>query len=623
MKKKIKDQSEDYVPSNTKISHMVFKRLHREYFSNDNKTTDEIHQQILLDLVTTYADNEEHKQRLLGYLNKKYFWPSTPVFANIPKYKKTYYGSNIACFLLELNKYNYSKMLYSISEITRIGAGIGVLLDLPSMSEDLTHEKTAGFRAYVKSIALTMKINAGKARATGSLAVYMNIDHLDIVEFIEMRKNKHGADPDMFIPSYIHHGIVISDEFMEAVRSNTPWGLKNSKGEVVKTIPPRDLLLKIINVRFETGEPYIMFKDNVNREIPEIYKKLGFKVTTSNLCTEIVEKTGIDHKGIERIAICCLGSLNLSKYQEWSSIQDQLFEDILRMYDNVLTYFICFATKVEVGQPFPEKISVGWLKQYKKQEESIVKNALKHNHPLSSAIYAAWRARDLGIGVCGFNHLLQKEGLMAESKEAQDFTKKLFNNIQNTFKKFNIQLAEEMGACEDGKDAQVMNRFTHVSAIAPTSSLASHCNTSRAIEQSTRFSLRKTSEGSNIVINNYLEEKLVAAGITDANEQVHEIKFNTLGIFTNQDYKLTEDGYATDQSKYLELLSNVKVDQAISLNSWFSAKSDRSEIITHIMKAWKLGFKTLYYAFGKAASNQSNWNTDIKEEKASDCELCE
>ena len=160
-----------------------------------------------------------------------------------------------------------------------------------------------------------MAISQGSLRR-GSAACYLPIDHPEIEEFIEMRRPT-GGDPNRKSLN-LHHGVLVSDAFMRAVETDDQWALKSPKNGIVQsTVTARNLWIRLLTARVETGEPYIIFIDTVNRLIPQHHKLAGLNIKTSNLCSEITLPTGIDKDGKDRTAVCCLSSLNLEKYDEW------------------------------------------------------------------------------------------------------------------------------------------------------------------------------------------------------------------------------------------------------------------------------------------------------------------
>ena len=285
--------------------------------------------------------------------------------------------------------------------------------------------------------SLTMAISQGSLRR-GSAACYLPIDHPEIEEFIEMRRPT-GGDPNRRSLN-LHHGVLVSDAFMRAVETNSDWALRSPKDGVVQsTVSARNLWIRLLTARVETGEPYIIFVDTVNRLIPQHHKLAGLNVKTSNLCSEITLPTGIDKDGNDRTAVCCLSSLNLETYDEWKD-HPSFIEDVMRFLDNVLTDFI---------ERAPDSFK--------------------------DAKYSAMRERSVGLGVMGFHSFLQKNSVPLESVMSKVWNNKIFKHIQTNVDNASNKLAEERGACPDADEYGFKERFSNKTAIAPTASISIIC----------------------------------------------------------------------------------------------------------------------------------------------------
>ena len=331
---------------------------------------DEGYQDLFARVSSYYGDDSAHAQRLYNYMSRLWFMPSTPVLSN----GGTDRGLPISCFLNEA-----SDSLDGIVDLwnenvwlAARGGGIGSYWgNLRSIGEKVSaNGKTSGIIPFIRVMdSLTLAISQGSLRR-GSAAVYIGIDHPEIEEFIEIRRPT-GGDPNRKALN-LHHGVVITDAFMRAVENDEEWALISPKDKtVVRRLKARSLWIRLLTSRIETGEPYFIFIDHVNRASPEHHKLAGLQVRMSNLCSEITLPTGPDHHGKDRTAVCCLSSLNLETYLEWRS--DPLFiEDVMRFLDNVLDDFI------------------------EKAPDSMER-----------ARYAALRERSVGLGVMGFHSFLQ------------------------------------------------------------------------------------------------------------------------------------------------------------------------------------------------------------------------
>jgi ribonucleoside-diphosphate reductase alpha chain len=379
-------------------------------------------------VATFYADDQEHANRLYGYIANLWFMPATPILSN----GGTDRGLPISCFLNES-----SDSLYGIVDLwnenvwlASRGGGIGSYWgNLRSIGETVRgNGKTSGIIPFIKVMdSQTLAISQGSLRR-GSAAVYLPIDHPEIEEFIDVRRPT-GGDPNRRSLN-LHHGIAITDEFMKAVENNGTWELKSPHTrKTLEKVNARDLWIKLITTRVETGEPYILFIDAVNRAIPEHHKQLGLKVKTSNLCSEITLATGKDHLGEDRTAVCCLSSLNLEYYDEWKD-NPQMIEDIMRFLDNVLQDFIDNAP-----------------------------------NSMEKAKYSAMRERSVGLGVMGFHSFLQKKNVPMESAMAKVWNKKIFQNIKIKVDAASKSLSKERGACPDAAEVGANERFTNKMAI--------------------------------------------------------------------------------------------------------------------------------------------------------------
>ena len=352
----------------------------------------ESYQDLFARVASVYADNNLHAQRIYNYISDLWFMPATPILSN----GGTERGLPISCFLNEAGD-SLSGILDLWSEnvwLAAKGGGIGSYWgNLRSIGEKIGRVgKTSGIIPFIKVMdSLTMAISQGSLRR-GSAACYLPIDHPEIEEFIEMRRPT-GGDPNRRSLN-LHHGVLVSDAFMRAVETNSQWALKSPKDGVVQsTVSARNLWIRLLTARVETGEPYIIFVDTVNRLIPQHHKLAGLNVKTSNLCSEITLPTGIDKDGKDRTAVCCLSSLNLETYEEWKD-HPEFIEDVMRFLDNVLTDFI------------------------EKAPESF-----------NDAKYSAKRERSVGLGVMGFHSFLQKNSVPLESVMSKSWNNKIFKHI--------------------------------------------------------------------------------------------------------------------------------------------------------------------------------------------------
>ena len=300
----------------------------------------ENYQDLFARVASAYADDQDHAQRVYDYISKLWFMPATPVLSN----GGTGRGLPISCYLNSVSD-SLDGIVGTWNEnvwLASKGGGIGTYWgSVRGIGEPVgLNGKTSGIIPFVRVMdSLTLAISQGSLRR-GSAACYLDISHPEIEEFLEIRKPSGDFNRKAL---NLHHGVLVTDEFMEAVREGAEFDLKSPKDRSVRaTVDARSLFQKLVETRLATGEPYIIFIDAVNRSMPKHHRDLGLKVTTSNLCSEITLPTGKDHHGVDRTAVCCLSSLNLETWDQWNG--DKMFiEDVMRFLDNVLSDYIARA----------------------------------------------------------------------------------------------------------------------------------------------------------------------------------------------------------------------------------------------------------------------------------------
>ena len=531
----------------------------------------ESYQDLFARVASVYADDNLHAQRIYNYISNLWFMPATPVLSN----GGTERGLPISCFLNEASD--------SLKGITNLweenvwlaarGGGIGSYWgNLRSIGEKIGKVgKTSGIIPFIKVMdSLTLAISQGSLRR-GSAACYLQIDHPEIEEFIEMRRPT-GGDVNRRSLN-LHHGVLVSDAFMRAVETDDQWALRSpNDGTVQSTIPARNLWIRLLTARVETGEPYIIFIDTVNRQIPQHHKLAGLKVKTSNLCSEITLPTGIDNDGKERTAVCCLSSLNLDTYDEWKD-NPQFIEDIMRFLDNVMTDFISRA---------PDEFA--------------------------NAKYSAMRERSVGLGVMGLHSYFQQKNIPFGSVMSKVWNKKVFKNIQEKVDAASVTLAEERGACPDAAEYGIKERFSNKTAIAPTASISIICGgTSAGVEPISGNSYtHKTLSGSFNVRNKYLtkllekykknNEDIWSSITTNQGSVIH------LDFLTEEEKDTFKTAFEIDQRWIVELGADrtPHISQAQSINVFVPADIHKKELHAIHFQAWKKGLKSLYYCRSKS-----------------------
>ena len=297
-------------------------------------------QDLFARVAAAYADDADHAQRVYDYISRLWFMPATPVLSN----GGTGRGLPISCYLNSVDD-SLEGIVGTWNEnvwLASRGGGIGTYWGrVRGIGEPVgLNGKTSGIIPFVRVMdSLTLAISQGSLRR-GSAACYLDISHPEIEEFLEIRKPSGDFNRKAL---NLHHGVLVTDEFMEAVREGAEFTLRSPRdGSERATVDARSLFQKLVETRLATGEPYIIFIDQVNRSMPKHHRDLGLKVSTSNLCSEITLPTGKDHLGADRTAVCCLSSLNLETWDEWNK-DKQFIEDVMRFLDNVLSDYIARA----------------------------------------------------------------------------------------------------------------------------------------------------------------------------------------------------------------------------------------------------------------------------------------
>jgi ribonucleoside-diphosphate reductase alpha chain len=558
----------------------------------------ESYQDMFARVATAFADDADHAQRIYDYISKLWFMPSTPVLSNGGADR----GLPISCFLNSVSD-SLEGIVGTWNEnvwLAANGGGIGTYWgSVRSIGERVKGQgQTSGIIPFIRVMdSLTLAISQGSLRR-GSAAVYLDVHHPEIEEFLEIRKPSGDFNRKSL---NLHHGISLSDEFMESVRDGTPFGLRSPKtGEVVKHVDGRSLWQKILEIRLQTGEPYLIFSDTVNRSMPQHQRDLGLKVRQSNLCSEIMLHTGPDHRGQERTAVCCLSSVNAESFMEWRD-HPTFIEDVYRFLDNVLQDFIDRAPPA-----------------------------------MEPARYAAQCERSVGLGLMGFHSFLQAQNVPFESALAKSWNMRLFKHLRRESDKASRTLAEERGACPDAAENGVMERFSHKIAIAPTASISIICGgTSAGIEPiPANIYTHKTLSGSFAVKNPYLEQVLAAKNRNT--EEVWSSILENEGSVQHLDW-LTQDekdifktAFELDQRWIIELAADrtPEICQSQSLNVFIPGDVDKWDLHMLHYSAWERGVKSLYYLRSKSvqraafAGSETQVAVETMETPRTDYEEC-
>ena len=524
----------------------------------------------------TFADDQAHAQRLYDYASKLWFMFSTPVLSN----GGTTRGLPISCFLNYVDDSregladHYTENIW----LSSMGGGIGGYwgnVRSQGMATSIGN-KTTGVIPFMHVVDSQMTAFHQGATRRGSYASYMDVSHPEIVEFIEMRKPTGG---DIHRKNLnLHHGINITDAFMEAVQKGDSWDLIDPHTkQVIKTTDARTLWIKILETRIATGEPYISFIDTVNAALPESQKKLGLKFNHSNLCSEITLPTAKD-----RTAVCCLSSVNLEYFDEWKD--NKLFiEDLVRMLDNVLEHFITSAP------------SYMWR-----------------------AVNSARCERAIGLGAMGLHSYFQKREVAMDGEKSKDINEYIFKHIHNEAQSANEKLGAERGSPADMEGTGL--RHSHVIAIAPNASSSVICGgTSPSIEplRANAFS-QKTLSGTFLMKNKYLERVLIRHDrnnkevwksiVTNGGSVQH------LDFLSDEEKKVFKTAIEMDQRLLVDLAADRQqyICQSQSLNLFLPPDVDTKTLHGIHLRAWKGKVKTLYYMRSQALKKVENLSSQIE-----------
>lgn len=528
------------------------------YYWKEEREPDDLFKRVAI----AYGSNSAHSDRILDYLKRLWFMPATPILSN----GGTDRGLPISCFLntvsdsMEGIRSTWNENI----ELSRLGGGLGTYWGgVRSVGETISGSgSTSGVIPFLKvSDSLSLAISQGSLRR-GSASVYLDIWHPEIEEFLELRKPTGDVNRRSL---NLHHGVNISDAFMEAVKSGLKWPLTSPKtGKTVKKVDAREIWQRILELRIETGEPYLNFIDTVNRSLPQAQKDLGLSVRQSNLCTEITLATNSS-----RTAVCCLGSLNLAKWFEYKDEIDQIVRDVTEFLDNVLSDFISRTT-------------------------------------IERAAYSASRERAIGLGVMGLHTFFQQNSVPFDSVMAKIWNKKIFRALRKAADKASKELANERGSCPDVPG----ERFSHKLAVAPTANISIICGgVSAGVEPiPANVYIHKTLSGSFVVHNPELEKILGADSDLWDDILKHDGSVQHLEILSDRDKDVFKTAFEIDQRWIVELAADRTGDicQAQSINLFLPPDIHKQLLHDLHWDSWKRGIKSLYYVRSKSLQRATN-----------------
>jgi ribonucleoside-diphosphate reductase alpha chain len=534
------------------------KRL-KESYMKENEVSP---QERLAFVSKTFSSNPKHAQRLYEYASKHWLSYSTPILS----YGCSGKGLPISCYLNYINDTSEG-LVDNLSEtnwLSMLGGGVGIGFGI--RSSDI---KSTGVMPHLKMYdASSLAYRQGKTRR-GSYAAYLDISHPDIIQFLEMRKPTGDQN---FRCLNMHHGINITNDFMEIIEKcmldpdyHDGWKLRDPHTrKIVETVSAKEIWSRILEMRIQTGEPYLHFIDHSNDALPNFLKEKKLRIRQSNLCSEIILPT--DKR---RTAVCCLSSVNLEYYDEW--VDNKMFlRDILEMLDNVLTVFIDKAPDV-----------------------------------ISRARFSAERERSVGVGALGFHAMLQKNNIPFESAQAKGMNIKIFKHINAMLRKANRQLGKERGEAPDAEGTGL--RCSHVMAVAPNASSSIIMgNTSPSIEPYRANAYRQdTLSGSHLLKNKFLN-KLLAKKCEKEGKDLEKTwssiiandgSVQHLAMLTDWEKSVFKTSMEIDQRWVIEHAVDRQkfIDQAQSLNVFFRPDANIRYLHAIHYLAWKHGLKTMYY----------------------------
>jgi ribonucleoside-diphosphate reductase alpha chain len=561
------------------------KRL-KESYMRDNETSP---QERFAFVSEAFSSNPEHAQRLYDYSSKHWLSYATPVLA----FGRTKRGLPISCFLpyIDDSAEGLVDCQAEVNWLSMLGGGIGIGVGIRSADD-----KSVGVMPHLRTYdASCLAYRQGSTRR-GSYAAYLDISHPDIIQFLEMRRPT--GDQNMRCLN-LHHGINITDDFMQIIEkcmldpnAEDKWELKDPhNGDVREVVSAKEIWQRIIEIRMQTGEPYLHFIDTSNRFLNDFQKKLGLKIRQSNLCSEIVLPTDKN-----RTAVCCLSSLNLEYFDEWKN-DKKFLRDIAEMLDNVLQNFIDNAPKT-----------------------------------VKRAIYSAKRERSIGIGALGFHAYLQKNNIAWESALAKSANMRMFKHIRESLDIINLELGKERGEAPDAVGSG--KRFCHMMSIAPNASSSIIMgNTSPSIEPFRANAYRQdTLSGAFLNKNRYLDDIIKGFCEKDKKLNYDEIwssiiandgsvqHLDFLDEYTKAVFKTSMEidqrwiiEHAADRQKF--------IDQSQSVNLFFRPDSHIKYLHAVHFMAWKLGLKTLYYCRSEKLAKADKVSKKIEREIIQEIDL--
>lgn len=544
-----------------------FKTLSKGYML-DGETPKDMYRRVAK-TVANKLNKPEMEDKFFDYMWKNWLCPATPVLSN----SGTDRGLVISCFgeTVPDSVDGIYKSVHEMAMLSKFGGGVGV--DLSNIRgrgvliKGGANGASEGVTPWAKVFdSATIATSQGNVRR-GATSLNLRVDHVDIEEFLRIRRPLGDVNRQCL---NIHQCVQVTDAFMKEVADGN--------------MRSRNIWKEILKTRLETGEPYIQFIDNVNKANPQMYKDKGLEVNMTNICSEIMLFSDVDHS-----FVCCLSSLNLTRWEEWKDTD--LVETSIWFLDGVMSEFIDKAR----GLPGFER-----------------------------AVRFAEKSRALGLGVLGWHTLLQQKQLPFESFASMQLNALIFKKIREKADIATRELALEYGEPEWCVGYGVRN--SHLLAVAPTASNSIISGgVSAGIEpiMANAFAQR-TAKGVFLIKNITLEELLETKGKNDVetwkNIVANEGSVQQLNFLSAEEKEIFLTAYEINQSAIIRQASQRQkyIDQGQSLNLFFPADADPKWFHKVHKEAHEGGIKALYYC-----RSTSMLKGDSASRQKDECKACE
>lgn len=533
----------------------------------DEETPRQMYIRVAKAAASFYEDREKWELKFFEAMWNNWLCISSPIASNMG----TNRGLPISCNSIHIGDHLDSIFMknHELAMLSKNGAGVGIYISgLRARGTQITNNgKSDGVIPWCSIYNQTIaSVSQGSTRR-GAAAVYLDIDHGDIEEFINIRRPTGDINRRCL---NLNHGICISDD----------WMISMLAGDKEKRL----LWQEILKNRVETGEPYLMFKDNANKQNPECYKSNNLSVKTSNICTEIFLHTDPDHS-----FVCCLSSLNLMRYDEWKDTD--LVRTTVRFLDAVLQEYIEKSTYIS---------------------------------GLEASRQSAIKGRAIGIGVLGWHSLLQSKMLPFDSFDSMQLNAEIFRHMRSEAEVETKLMAEELGEPEWCKGHN--RRHTHLIAVAPTvsNSLISGGHSAGIEPLAANIYSQKSAKGTFIRKNPALEKLLDEKNLNtldiwkSINEQRGSVQH--LDFLSEEEKAVFLTAIEINQHAIINQAAQRQrwIDQGQSVNLFFAANADPKYIHEVHLSAWQQNLKSLYYL-----RTEGVIRGDLASRTKEECSACE